>query len=362
MLRKTIKGLLLVLGLFLLYVVSVLAYGTLTDWQPEGNTTVEAVQNASEAVMTDSTLSVVIWNVGYAGLGEESDFFYDTGGFFTDGGHMIRAETEMVEKNIDGMQLFTTSTAADVFLFQEVDVHSKRSYFRNQMDSLRQERATYATAFAPNYQVDRVPIPILQPWEAYGKVKSGLLSMSKWQPYEQVRMQFPGKFEWPTRIFQLDRCLLLSRIKTNRDKDLVIINAHLSAYDKGGVLKKQQMAFLKELALAEYEKGNYVIVGADWNQCPPNFKFDFFSPGKTAGYQQTNIAVDYLPMNWQWLYDASTPTNRKLATPYVKGESFTTLIDFFVVSPNLQALQVKTINQDFRYSDHQPVWINLALK
>ncbi|MEL7252486.1 MAG: endonuclease/exonuclease/phosphatase family protein [Bacteroidota bacterium] len=362
MLRKLLKITGLLLLLFLLYVGGVLLHGTLNDWQPEGETEVVSVWEAPESVVTDSVISLAIWNVGYTGLGEESDFFYDSGGFFLSGGKMIRADEDLVAKNRAGSRLFTKSTDADLFLFQEVDLESRRSYHVNLMDTLRAERPDFTASYAANYRVKRVPIPILEPWRAYGKVESGLVSLSRWQPKEESRIQLPGKFDWPTRIFQLDRCLLLSRIATAAGPDLVVINAHLSAYDKGGVLKKQQMEFIQELILEEYEKGNYVIVGADWNQCPPYFQFDSFMPGQSDGYSQTNIPDDFVPEGWQWVYDPVTPTNRKLRSPFDAEKSFQTIIDFFLISPNLKALRVKTIDQQFRFSDHQPVWLEVELQ
>lgn len=362
MLRKLIKTLAILLVVFLLYVGSVLLHGTMTDWQPEDELPVVTSQTASESVVGDSIISLAIWNIGYTGLGEESDFFYDNGGFFLSGGHMIRPEEELVKKNRDGALLFARSTDADFFLFQEVDLNSRRSYYANQLDSLRAQLPDYTASYAANYRVSRVPIPILEPWRAYGKVEGGLVSMSRWQPQEEVRLQLPGKFDWPTRIFQLDRCLLLSRFATAAGPELVVINAHLSAYDQGGVLKKQQMAYLQELIMAEYEKGNYVIVGADWNQCPPFFQFDTFMPGKTDGYSQSNIPDDFVPEGWQWVYDPVVPSNRKLRSPFDPEKSFQTVIDFFLISPNLQARRVKTLDQKFRFSDHQPVWMEVELK
>lgn len=362
MLRKLIKITVLLVGLFLLYVGGVLLHGTLTDWQPEDELPAQVVQQATETLITDSVISLAIWNIGYTGLGEESDFFYDNGGFFLSGGHMIRPEEELVAKNRAGATLFAKSTDADFFLFQEVDLDSRRSYYHNQMDALRAEQPAFSASYAPNYRVARVPIPILEPWRAYGQVEGGLVSMSRWQAEEETRLQLPGKFDWPTRIFQLDRCLLLGRYKTAAGPDLVVINAHLSAYDKGGVLKKQQMAFLQALILAEYEQGNYVIVGADWNQCPPFWQFDSFMPGQTDGYTQSNIPDDFVPADWQWVYDPTVPTNRKLRSPYDAEKSFQTVIDFFLISPNLQARKVKTIDQQFRFSDHQPVWMEVELK
>lgn len=43
------------------------------------------------------------------------------------------------------------------------------------------------------------------------------------------------------------------------------MNIYYLVYDEGGVLKKQQMVFFKDLFIVEYVNGNYVIVGGDWN-------------------------------------------------------------------------------------------------
>lgn len=361
--KSLIRTLGLLALLFVLYVAGVLIYGTVTDWTPPAEEAIELAQTSEEATITDSVLSFAIWNIGYGGLGEESDFFYERGGgMWTSGGRMIRAEEELVNKNIAGARLFTASTQVDAYLFQEVDYDSRRSYFTNQFDTLRAVHPGFAAAFAANYKVNRVPIPILEPWRAYGQVHSGLATLSRWQPYESKRLQLPGDFPWPTRIFQLDRCLLVSRFRTAQGGDLVLVNAHLSAYDSDGSLKAQQMGFLRDWVQAEYEAGNFVVVGADWNQCPPYFPFDSFSPGETQGYTQLNISHDFLPDGWQWIYDATTPTNRKIHEPFQPESTFRTLIDFFLLSPNVQARRVRTIDQAFRFSDHQPVWLEVELR
>lgn len=348
--------------LFLLYIVWVLGHGTYTDFQP-----IEEIELASEKesplkIIEDSTLSFIIWNVGYGGLGAESDFFFDDGGFFTSGDKMIITPENYVNKNIKGATAFLANTPADFYLLQEVDVESNRSYYRNQLEEYEEQLPNYASSFAVNYNVERVPVPVLEPWQAYGKTYSGLGTLTRFQPKKSTRIQFPGKFEWPTRIFQLDRCFSLHRFDVKGGKELVVINTHNSAYDQGGFLKKQQMAYLKRKLLREYKKGNYVVVGGDWNQCPPNVDFDLFMPEETAGYEQTNIAEDYLPEGWKWGYDMTTPTNRKVSVKYEKGKTFVTLIDFFLVSPNIELVSVKGIDQDFQFSDHQPVKMDIRLK
>ncbi|HNM26060.1 MAG TPA: hypothetical protein PKL15_11550, partial [Saprospiraceae bacterium] len=138
-------------------------------------------------------------------------------------------------------------------------------------------------------------------------------------------------------------------------------NLHNAAYDPGDKIKAIQLPRLREIALQEFEKGNYVVLGGDWNQCPPYFRFDTFMPGNTQGYEQGNIPDDFFPEDWHFAYDATQPTNRKARDPYIKGETFVTLIDFFLVSPNVRIKKVQTVGQDFQFSDHQPVWLEAEL-
>ena len=219
----------------------------------------------------------------------------------------------------------------------------------------------YSATYAVNYLVDWVPLPIFEPWHAYGTTNGGLGSWSKYQPKSSTRVQLPGAFDWPTKIFQLDRCVNVQRFKVKEDKELVVVNVHNSAYDKGGKLKKAQMEFLQNYFTEEYEKGNYVVVGGDWNQCPPGVQFDKFMPGNTSGYTQTNIKNDFLPSDWTWCFDPDIPTNRKVKDVYKAGETFVTLIDFFLVSPNVKLLEAKASDLNFAYSDHQPVTVTLEL-
>ena len=142
----------------------------------------------------------------------------------------------------------------------------------------------------------------------------------------------------------------------------MVINLHLSAYDQGGVIKAQQMQFLKELCNVEYEKGNYVILGGDWNQCPPDFAFDQLAKTQSAGFSQINIDASFMGAGWTWAYDSQTPSNRKLKDPYDEEESFVTILDFFLCSPNVAVNDVHVVSTNFEWSDHQPVMGSFILK
>ena len=185
------------------------------------------------------------------------------------------------------------------------------------------------------------------------------MTLSKSEPSRVERHSFPGNYSWPMSLFMLDRCFLVNRHQVSNGQELLIINTHNSAYDDGS-LRAQQMSFLQDILLAEYQKGNYVIVGGDWNQTPygfeptlPHHQFDTIN--------LTYVDKDYPDVNWTWAFDPRLPTNRRVAVPYDRSTSLTTVIDYFLLSPNIKLETVSTIDVDFRYSDHQPVELKVRL-
>lgn len=348
-----------------LYFIGILTHGWASDWQPgPAPTQLPFDQDAAHVRLEDTVFYLVTWNVGYGGLGAESDIFFDDEGMWHSGSSMTRTPEDLVKKNLHGAfaYLHEGLDSIDFYLLQEVDVASDRSYQFDQYLHFKRALPAYNATIAYNFRCPRVPIPLLEPWNAYGEVLSGISMHSRYEPKEATRHQLPGHYPMPDRMFQLDRCAALYRYPLEkRTGELVVINLHNSAYDPGDKIKAIQLPYLRDLALAEYAKGNYVILGGDWNQCPPNFRFDTFMPGKTQGYDQGNIPLDFFPEGWTYAYDPTVPSNRKARDPYRKGETFETLIDFFLVSPNVQVSAVKGVDQGFQFSDHQPVWLKVTL-
>jgi len=125
----------IVLPVFMLYVLVLLVHGWLVDWQPEDETVITPTQLAKQTLVEDSLLTFISWNVGYGGLGAESDFFYDDEGMWHSGSSMVRTPRPLVEKNISGALEFLKNTQADFFLLQEVDMASDRSHQIRQYDA-----------------------------------------------------------------------------------------------------------------------------------------------------------------------------------------------------------------------------------
>lgn len=337
-----------------LYVVFVLAFGTINDYAPEEEISIDRTNNQESIANDSSIFSFLIWNIGYAGLGNESDFFLD-------GGTMVQPTKELNSRYFNGIKsTIEKYKDVDFLLLQEVDVNSKRSFGHNQFEEISTILPQHSKSHAFNFKVKFVPKPLAS-FSPIGKVQSGLATYAKYQVSSSTRWQFPGSYGWPTSVFHLDRCLLSSRIPLASGKELIVINSHNSAYD-GGKLKPLEMDYLKNFLMAEYEKGNYVVVGADWNQCPPGFAYDTFSSSSLDDYHQDNISVEFMPDGWQWAFDPKVATNRKNAQSFEAGATFTTLIDFYLLSPNITLVGVEGLSLNFENSDHQPVKLKIQLK
>lgn len=346
--KYIVKVLILLIALFVLFVI----YASVSDYKPEVEEVVHTSTNPDTIDVTRD-LNLMIWNIGYCGLSDDMDFFYD-------GGKQVRTSEENVLENCDFVKTqLKNNDSLDFILLQEVDIRSKRSYYINEVDSFKNLLSDFHPFFGKNYDVSFVPSPITSP---LGRVKSGLLSFSKFNPKEVTRYSFPGNYSWPVKLFMLDRCFLVKRFPTNNNKELIVVNTHNSAYDDGS-LKAQQMKYLKSFLLEEYSKGNYVIVGGDWNQNPPDVDYsDLKENSPTKRFVLNPINANYLPTDWTWAYDPHTPTNRYLNAPYEKGKTITPIIDFYLMSPNISLQFIKTQNFDFKNTDHQPVISKIKFK
>jgi endonuclease/exonuclease/phosphatase family metal-dependent hydrolase len=326
-------------------------YATFTDYRPAEKEIVYNSDGAADTLAESAVFQLLIWNIGYGGLDKQMDFFYD-------GGKKVRTPKNQLEKNMTGISQFITSTdSVDFILLQEVDVSSKRSYHLNEVSQLTRDCGDRHVYFGKNYDVFFVPLPFTSPM---GGVNSGVLSLTHFNPLEVSRISFPGQYAWPKRLFMLDRCFLVMRFPLSNGKQLLIINTHNEAYDNGSI-RDQQMAYLKQFLLKEYETGNYLIVAGDWNQCPPSLKPRFAGDVfDTIDYK--GIEPDFLPNGWNYTYDSTIPSNRRTDVAYIKGKTRTTVIDFFLLSPNLHSHGCRTTDLGFTNSDHQPVQIKFSLQ
>ncbi|MEA4966120.1 MAG: endonuclease [Oscillospiraceae bacterium] len=347
------KKLLKILGFFLLAIVifvgAILLYLTVREYRPAEQESIAVESGEYAATFSGNTVSILTFNTGYAELGDNADFFMD-------GGKSVQS-TDETRMNENLSEIAALRQKADFTLLQEVDQNSKRSYHVDQ--TAYYEEAGFSGAFALNFSCPYVPYPL----PTIGQVNSGVLTLSGFTLGDAERISLPCPFSWPVSIANLKRCLLITRVPIQgSDKELVLVNLHLEAYDDGAG-KAAQTEKLLSVLQEEYKKGNYVIAGGDFNQTFPG-GLDAY-PIKDASLWTPGVLEESsLPDGWQFACDSSNPTCRLLNQPYDASSEQTQyyVIDGFILSPNVEKISVETLNLEFHASDHNPVYLEATLK
>ena len=337
----------------LLAAAGLIGYLTLTEFKPADSENVTIVKSLEvlEEPFDHQTgqFTVLSWNTGYGGLSQNADFFMD-------GGQDVRSCDEaQVRENIAGIQDTISRVKADFVLLQEVDSDSYRTYGIDE----REAYPAADSAYALNYSCAFVPFPM----PPIGRVHSGIYTLSNHRMNDGVRISLPCPFSWPVSTANLKRCVLITRVPLDgKDEELVLVNLHLEAYDSGEG-KIAQTRLLWDILGSEYEKGNYVIAGGDFNQSFPG-ALDTYPIKNPDTWQPGILSEDDLLAGWQYAYDTAVPSCRLLNMPYDPDEGATQYytIDGFIVSPNIAVDNVQTLDEQFRYTDHNPVLLTVSLK
>ncbi|MDR1654893.1 MAG: endonuclease/exonuclease/phosphatase family protein [Treponema sp.] len=343
----------LILGIAAFFIVM-----TVLEYRPEA---VEALEilDTGKNILKDSpapgeSIRILNWNIGYASLDASQDFFMD-------GGRNVKPKTDRnVHENLKEICSLLASRKAGINLLQEVDIDSSRSYHVNQSGAVREALGGYS-AHALNFKTLFVPFPVPN---FIGKVSSGLFVQSGYGFHNAERISLPVPFTWPVRTANMKRCLLAFRIPLkNSGAGLVIVNLHLEAYDGSGGREAQTRVLLDFLE-EEYAKGNYCIAGGDFNQSFPGADMERFPIRDKDHFVPGLLSQDLLKSGWRFASDTETPSCRLLNKPYNGNPDDTQyyFIDGFILSPNVELRSVKTLNLEFRNSDHNPVELEAVLE
>ncbi len=348
---KYLKWLLLFILLPLLIVVLFLLYSVVTDYRPaEVEDSISLIRNG-KVLNISKPLEITTYNIGYAGLDKGQNFFMD-------GGTSSRSlSKEKTTENLNAIMTFLKAKKSDVYLLQEVDRWADRSYEIDEIDKVTNALLGYNASFAYNYRANWVPVPLLKPM---GTVKSGILTLSKADYESSIRYTLPGDEPIPKRYFDLKRCVMQNTYQLSNGKQLILINIHLSAFDKGGEIRAKQIDWLSKHLQGLYKKeDNYVVVGGDWNHILSE-KLESKIIGKMPSWVAILPSTILKETGFKMIFDENVNTVRSLQKSYVEGESFETIIDGFLVSPNVKVLEIKGTKLGYENSDHQPVTIKIG--
>lgn len=350
---KTIgKVLLAILLILALLLGGGLIWLSVREYKPADTEMLDINGKASSSLSAGDSLKLMTWNVGYGALGDNADFFME-------GGEMVMtADEDRVNANLKGIAKAVNDVDPDVLYLQEVDQSAKRSYKIDETAYFDKAFTGTDWTYAQNF-VAYVPYPI----PPIGSVDAGLQTMTKYEISDAHRIQLPVPFSWPVRTANLKRCLAVNYIPLEgTDKELVIVNLHLEAYDDGEG-KIQQTRMLLDLMKEEYGKGNYVIAAGDFNQSFSNVDLSNY-PIYEGMWEVGLVDEDDFAPDFSLVTDDSLPTCRSLVTPYKDADHSNFqyyVIDGFIVSANVKVDAVETQDLDFVNSDHNPVVLEATL-
>lgn len=125
-------------------------FAAVTEYKPADRE--EVAFTSSLDVMEKESFDIMTLNIGYAGLGEEMDFFMD-------GGEGVNPESEeRVRTNLEGIEKTLNLASPDFYFLQEIDKDSSRSYHIDETEYIKKEYAS--RAYAQNFVCKWVPYPV----------------------------------------------------------------------------------------------------------------------------------------------------------------------------------------------------------
>ncbi|NVN95605.1 MAG: hypothetical protein HXX18_10030 [Bacteroidetes bacterium] len=352
-----------ILRIFLIVLISILylfgiylLFLSITDYKPqkiESPDQIGNIGNIENNQIIYDEFTILSWNIGHAGLSKEMDFYYY-------GGKNTKPSIEIYQKNLNGiLNMLVTYSYVDFILLQDVDVFSDRSYYSNQEKLVSDFLPDFAFTFALNYDVKYDLLPLYAPM---GRVKAGLQTLMKYKSVEIKKFAYSSCFNYPKKLLMPDQCFLVTKYLLKNKKQLILINTHNSIVDDH-IINNHELEELKLYAVSEYIKGNYVIIGGGWNMNPPNFsKVKVFTKEYPLFHFRNEIVANYMPYNWKWVYDSETPSCRRTNKAYDISTTATTISDFYLISPNIEILNIRNFDLNFEFSNHNPVLMNVKLK
>lgn len=365
--KKPIKNIFKTIGIVLAVILLALvgyiiylyaSYHRIEDNLPlQVETSRDNSEGTYDVLTTDQKYSALTYNIGFGAY--TPDF-----SFFMDGGKSSWAKSKgSVLETVQGAGELAASKDPDFALIEEVDLDSTRSYHVNEYDILKDCFPDYDYVFAQNYDSAFLFYPFTQP---HGSSKSGIGLFSRYQITSALRRSFPVSTSF-SKFFDLDRCYSISRVPVDNGKELVIFALHMSAYGNSDAIREGQIAMLTADMQKEYEAGNYVLCGGDFNHDLKASANEEDSKYQSWAYP---FPREKLPDHFSFCLDQLSEearsnlwnSARNADMEYVPGETYTVTLDGFIISDNVECLSYENINTGYSYSDHDPVYLEFKLK
>ncbi len=275
---------------------------------------------------TDSIYSIVTYNIGYLSGMTNNRAIAKPKTLFDN--NLVRVTKEF--------ELLNT----DIIAFQEIDFASARSYKINQQNEIAKLGYNYV-AEAVNWDEKYLPFPEYPISMHFGEMLSGQSVISKYplENHRRIVLERVANSPFYRDAFYIERLAQVATI-TIENKDIIIINVHLEAFDKPTRVK--QMNFVIDL-FEDYSQQYPTILLGDFNS-DANDKDAIVKKVFTL----PNIGNAAFGDKYDYTFDTANPTKR---------------IDYIFYTENsIEYIDGMVLTQFGQASDHLPVGMRFRLK
>jgi len=349
---KAARGVVAVVIAVVVFLFVNAAIAAFTGYNPKAQEQALIVGEAQQSKISADKIKILTFNTGHGALGEEGDSKKE-------GGKGGRASADAVLKNVRGIAEIVNLSNADAVLLQDVDVDSHRSRYVDQL-SYYITNGSYMGAFAADFKVRSTSL--LPP---YKKVNSGLLTLSRKEVLSATRVSLPAGYSGLSSALNPKAAMLVTEFEIEAsEKKLVLINFEVDAYISDEK-RLAQIEAVVDFAEKAAQNGDYVIAGGSF-YCSLDDTASRYPLNDRNRWEPGNFGFESLKSGWNLVYDSAVATARILDKPFdsslTQEERQVYLCDGYIVSQNIDVKMIVTVDQQFRYSYHNPVLLEISLK
>ncbi|MDO5606887.1 MAG: endonuclease/exonuclease/phosphatase family protein [Capnocytophaga sp.] len=290
------------------------------------------VENTSQKLpaVTDSTLTVMTYNIGYlSGMNNNL---------------AVKTSRDFYRKNEQLAVQLIAETNPDIIGFQEIDFGSNRSYNVNQHQMIAQSGYP-SSAIAVNWDKNYVPFPTFPVSVHFGKMLSGQSVVSKFPILENdhIVLERVADEDIFYKAFYLERIAQVVKIE-HPVQDFYLINIHVEAFD--APTRRRQLAFVNQLFEEKNRELPVILIG-DFNSDPayPDAAITAFLDDPTMGHAAINPQT---PTQADKTYPSDAPEER---------------LDYIIYSKkDFDLIDAAILKNYGAISDHLPCWAKLKFK
>jgi endonuclease/exonuclease/phosphatase family metal-dependent hydrolase len=331
-----------ILGIILLVLIII---GLIIFWASSSSNTTSVstvIENPQFTGSFNNTLTVMTYNIGYAS------------GLKNNLGNVLKKDE--IYTNLDKIVAVIKKNKVDILATQEIDFHSRRSHYINQLEYIAQKSEFKYTAYIINWDKKYVPYPVdLSFSKHFGHVESGQAVLSRYPILENkcYFLKEPINKPFWYNMFYIKRAVQCVKIKITDTKIIDLYNVHLEAYHTPTrELQVDQLLDIKS-------RNNFIsgIIAGDFNALPPEAtkKYGFIDEPEIDFRNDTTIKKMYEQSNLKEIISQELYRSEEKSTFTFPSNNPTRRLDYIFYSDDF-VLQKWLIDKTaLTGSDHLPV-------